>query len=287
MGVVTGSPPIPDGVACYANGQVALSGAALRLYRRIDGVFARWAEDRQAIEHQFPPILPASELETIDYLGSFPHLATFPVTLAADEDNVARFVETRGSPDDLRLTRLSPVRDVLTPAACYHFYIHYRDRELAAPLHLTTRATCFRHEGAYTPLERLWSFSMRELVCVGSIDDVQAFLDSLRRTIDGFVAQLGLPIEWATATDPFFRPRQHPKYLAQRLEPVKQELVFDRRLSLASINLHRNYFGEAFRITRDGLPAFSGCVAFGIERWISAIVSAFGPTPERWPAVLA
>jgi hypothetical protein len=276
-----------DGVTYYANGQMGLSGAPLQLYRELDGVFATWAAQQSAVEHQFPPILPARDLETIDYLSSFPHLATFPVTLDRDEANLARFVEKRGGAEDLKLTGLARVRDVLTPAACYHFYVQYRGRELDAPLHLTTRATCFRQESNFVPLERLWSFSMREIVCIGSLAEVQDFLDRNRRIIDGLVQRLGLPASWMNATDPFFRPAQNPKHLAQRLDPVKSELVFDGRLSLASVNLHRNYFGEAFRIAREGQHAFSGCVAFGIERWIGAIVSAFGPAPERWPVVTA
>src|SRR5258708_35720244 len=132
-----------DGLAFYANGQVALSGAPLQLYRDVDAAFSAWAAEQSAVEHQFPPILPAHDLEKLDYLGSFPHLATFPVTLDADDENVARFVKTRGSAEDLKLTRLSRVRDVLTPAASPHFYIPYRGRHLDAPLHLRPRAPCF------------------------------------------------------------------------------------------------------------------------------------------------
>jgi hypothetical protein len=73
----------------------------------------------------------------------------------------------------------------------------------------------------------------------------------------------------------------------QKLEPVKTEMVFQNRLAIGSVNFHRNYFGEAFEIRRAGAEAFSGCVAFGIERWIAAIVRQFGQNAGDWPALVA
>lgn len=274
-------------LAVYPNGQVGLSGDLLRLYRRLDRVFADQADARGAVDHLFPPILPASELAKIDYLASFPHLATFPVALAPDDENLGRFVAGTGVGGAIAMTRLAPIHDVLTPAICYHFYIRYQGTELDAPLYLTTRGSCFRREESYTPLERLWSFSMREIVCIGSLDEVTTFLGEQRLAVSDLVQRIGLPSDWKTATDPFFRPAQNPKHLAQRLDPVKSELVFEDRLAIASVNLHRNYFGEAFGIRRHGEAAFSGCVAFGIERWIAAILATFGADPDRWPTELS
>jgi hypothetical protein len=87
----------------------------------------------------------------------------------------------------------------------------------------------------------------------------------------------------AAASDPFFDPSRNPKFLAQRLDPVKTEMIFGDGLAIGSINFHRNYFGEAFGIARGGEAAFSGCVAFGLERWLYAFLSRFGPDVRRWP----
>src|SRR5438874_9913215 len=35
-------------------------------------------------------------------------------------------------------------------------------------VYVTTRAACFRRESYYRPLQRQWSFSMREIVCLGT-----------------------------------------------------------------------------------------------------------------------
>jgi len=37
---------------------------------------------------------------------------------------------------------------------------------------------------------------------------------------------------------------------------------------------------------RNGEAAFSGCVAFGVERWLYAFLSRFGPDERSWPSVL-
>jgi seryl-tRNA synthetase len=269
----------------YESGQSSLSGSLLELYRRIDNMLVRWAAECQAEEFFFPTFISAQELAKLDYFRSFPHLVTFPAVLDMDDANLKRFVD--GNPMDaqgcVHLTSLDSIRNVLTPAACYHFYILFQGETLQQPRYVTTRATCFRRETHYLPLERQWNFSMREIVCIGSSDEVKAFLARYQQKVDQFFKRLLLPVAWEAATDPFFNPSRNPKYLAQRLDPVKTEMVFRTGLAIGSVNFHRNYFGEAFQIKRDGQDAFSGCVAFGVERWIFAFINHFGPNQADWP----
>ena len=63
---------------------------------------------------------------------------------------------------------------------------------------------------------------------------------------------------------------------------MKRELVFGNDLAIASTNFHRDHFGEAFAITRQGERAFSGCVAFGMERWLAAFLGTYGKRTEDW-----
>ena len=271
--------------AWYESGQSVLSGSLLQLYRRIDEMLLRWAAECQAGEFFFPTFISARELAKLDYFKSFPHLVTFPATLDAAPDNLKRFSE--GTPLDsegcVHLTALDSVRNVLTPAACYHFYVLFQGQTLPAPRYVTTRATCFRRETHYLPLQRQWNFSMREIVCIGSSDEVKAFLDRYQEKVAAYFNKIQLSVKWENATDPFFNPKGNPKYLAQKLDPVKTEMVFRTGLAIGSINFHRNYFGEAFHIHRDGEDAFSGCVAFGIERWIFSFLNQFGPDQASWP----
>ncbi len=275
----------PRSVGRRDRGQAVLSGELLDLDRRLDEVFTAWARSWDAVEYRFPACIEARQLERLDYFRSFPHLATFPVTLDRHEDNLEAFAEGGRCSESgaVELTALAPAEHVLTPAACYHVYIELEDEALDAPRYITTRATCFRNEDKYMPLERQWNFSMREIVCLGTAAEVEHFLTRCTDVIDRFATEIGLPVTWADATDPFFSPASNPKYLFQKLEPVKRELVFGADLAIASTNFHRDYFGEAFAITRDGENACSGCVAFGMERWLAAFMEAYGPSLENWP----
>ena len=273
------------GLAWHENGQCTLSGELLELESRLEGLFARWARRFDAAEHRFPTFLAARELAKLDYFRSFPHLVTFPVSLDPAEQNLKRFVASQpvDAGGTVALTATGPVRDVLTPAACYHCYVHFQGRELTTPLFLTTRNTCFRREQAYRPLERQWSFSMREIVCIGTDLEVRDFLARAAALVDELLAAIGLDGAWQVASDPFYDPARNPKALLQKLHPVKRELLFGSGLAIGSTNHHFDTFGTAFGISRDGEAASSGCIAFGIERWILALLQRFGADPSGWP----
>lgn len=274
----------PPGLTWKANGQSVLSGPLLALAYRIDDRFLALASNWDAADHRFPTFIAASVLERIDWFRSFPQHATFPACLDPAEANLAAF--TAGEPVDVtgevRPTALAPIRDVLTPAACYHLYDHHQGHAFEGPAYFTTRNTCFRREDHYVALERQWSFTMREIVCMGTAEETRAFLDDATAEVDGLVAAIGLPLRWEQASDPFFRPSKNPQYLMQQVDPTKFELMFDDRLAIASTNLHHDHFGRAFAIERDGQPVRTACIAFGIERWLAAFVHHFGPTGP-WP----
>lgn len=265
--------------------QAVLTGSLLRLWRRLDALFARLGELEGATEVMYPTLIGAAQLARLDYFKSFPHLCTFACNLDRDADNLSAFARGPGLGADggVALTRLDPVTQVLTPAACYHIYVDRAGETLPGFTAITTRNTCFRRESHYLPLERQWSFGMREVVGLGTADEVKAFLDRGRARVDRLIAAWGLSIAWTAATDPFFDASKNPKWLAQKLDPVKTEMIHAGRLAIGSINFHRNFFGDTFAITRAGEPAFSGCVAFGLERWVRAVLDVHGADPARWP----
>ena len=275
------------GLRWDSTGHIGLSGPLLALADDCDLAFRLLAGHWSATEERYPAALPATAL--VSHLRSFPHQVTFPVALDPAETNLGEFADGPVVDPDghVRLTRTAPVDTVLTPAACYHIYTGHQGQRLPAPLYLTTRNTCFRREPHYQPLQRQWSFSMREIVCLGTPAEAAAFLDTARAMTQRFAALIDLPLDWAPATDPFFRPRSDPAALMQRLEPIKHEAVYGGTLALASANLHHDHFGGAFDITRDSRPASSACLAFGIERWLYALTDRHGPDPAAWPDVTA
>jgi seryl-tRNA synthetase len=272
------------GLHWMENGQSALYGPLLDLYKRLDQHFLNWAAKWQAEEYRFPTFIPAKELHKLDYFRNFPHLITFPTSLDQTEENLEAFrtaepVDEHGC---VHLTKTVPVNDVLTPAACYHIYIAKQGSKFDKPQYFTTKNTCFRKEIEYHPLQRQWSFSMREIVCIGTAQEVQDYLKSFQTMLTEYFKEIGLPVTFENATDPFFKPSQSPKALMQKLDPVKNEMIFDKRLAIGSLNFHRSYFGETFHIEREG-PLSSGCVAFGVERWLYAFLTTFGTDFSKHP----
>ncbi len=131
------------------------------------------------------------------------------------------------------------------------------------------------------PLERGWAFAMREIVCLGTPSETEDFRQrGIERATD-LADALGLSVRVAVASDPFFAPTSRGKAVLQRVKSLKHEMLvrYDdgRSLAIASFNNHELFFGEAFGISlENGEVAASGCVAFGIERWLLAVLAAHG-----------
>lgn len=264
-------------------GQVTLQGDLLRLFRGLDREIVKLSRKVAAREMKFPIFLPSFELSKLDYFKSFPHLITFPVTLDPDEENLSQFAAQNHS-RAVHLTKTSAIQEVLTPAACYHFYVALQGSSFDEAQFLTTMCPCFRREKLYEPLRRQWAFSMREIVILGTGPDVEDFLADWEKEIPEFAKSLGLSFEWTLATDPFFKPLEDPKYFAQVVSPTKREMIFEKELSIGSLNNHRSYFGETFQLNVKRAVASSACLAFGLERWIFAILKTHGTQSKDWPA---
>lgn len=268
------------------NGQSNLTGPVLELFKALDGMFLKMASQVSAQDYHFPPFIQAKELNKLDYFKSFPHLITFPVALDQNkEGNLEHFISGPRCDEvgELHLTEIDKVCDCLTPAACYHFYIHLQGQNLDKTTYLTTRAQCFRREKYYAPLQRQWAFNMREIVCVGEYNEVKKFISDYRNFTSEKFKKLDLDIQWEVATDPFFNPESNAKFVMQQLDPVKYEMIFNKNLSIGSTNFHKDYFGESFDIKYQGQAATSACIAFGLDRWIFAIVTRYGTDPAKWP----
>ncbi|MBX9686266.1 MAG: hypothetical protein K2X27_06160 [Candidatus Obscuribacterales bacterium] len=264
-------------------GQASLSGSLLELFRKLDARFQDFAKKYKPEEYFFPPFISASQMAKLDYFKSFPHLLTIPVTLDEEKDNLLEFAGAPLREDgSLQLGKVQAVKEVLTPAACYHFYDELEGSKFTSCKFFTTRCVCYRREKQYLPLQRQWAFSMREFVCIGSLEEVQNYLAEFEAALAVYFKEMEFPVNFEFATDPFFNPSANPKYLLQKLEPVKKEMIYDGKLSIGSLNFHRNFFGETFSLSHNDTPAYSACVAFGLERWIYMILNERGLDSNKW-----
>lgn len=278
-----------DNLFDQQNGLLVLKGPLVHLRRHLDAVFCSWAKHVHAEEYSFPPVLPVAALAAADYFSSFPHLATLATRIAPSEQGVARFVQASKNTmlENIPTQHLAPAQFVLPSAACYAVYHHLRGQQVQEARYITLMSPCFRHEDRYAAGQRQWAFHMREIVCIGDEDAVRKFLTTYRELIADRLREAGLAVTLSEATDPFFDKRD-PRRLMQRLEPLKHEFLWNGSLAIASVNSHKTFFGERFGIKQPaGEFAFTGCVAFGLERWLYACLHEFGDDLTRWPSCLS
>jgi seryl-tRNA synthetase len=270
-------------------GLVSLRGEPLELLNRIEDLLAVVARDEAFPEWRLAPGLALETLSRAKYFESFPqwltaagHLSDDPAALEAIARSEDPAVAAAGA--------LKPAKCALSPALCYHTYVRLAGATVDT-VRMTAHGTCWRHEGdRLRALERGWAFTMRELVQVGSPGGIERFRHEGMGLATALSEALGLEGEIIAAADPFFAPTARGKALLQQVKALKHELVLPlgegKTIAAASFNNHERFFGESFDIRlKNGEPAASGCVAFGVERWVLAFLVAHGPDGAGWPTV--
>lgn len=261
-------------------GLAALGPAESELLTTVDAVVTRLAARTDAVSLIGPPLLPADMLARLDYFANFPHLGvvaarfTEPaMELLADERDLA----------ELTAEHHAPTGFLLPSATCYGLLFQLREQELGGPALLTSVGRCFRNEREYSGLRRLWGFHMREILYVGDREGAQSHLDGWRARIEETAGLMGLTLTVEPANDPFYR-KESSRARLSALDPVKHEFLAPDGTAIASVNRHRNFFGERLGISLSGQAAYSSCVAFGLERWVHALVLAHGSAAAalRW-----
>ncbi len=245
-------------------GFATLGPVASELLHLLDDIFLGWARKLGAQPMTMPPLLSVDKLAKLDFYKNFPHLALVASTIDPDR-SVAADEESFPS---------AALRDAglaLPSTVCYPVYWHFAGTRLPESTLVTVQGLCFRNETHYDGLRRLMAFRMREVIAVGSLEYTQQHLERFSALIEKFAAELNLPLVKHVATDPFF-DKEGPRALLQKLVPVKHEFLFEGT-AIASVNLHRNFFGERcdIRYGDAGEVAYTSCVGFGYERWLHAL----------------
>jgi seryl-tRNA synthetase len=283
-----------DGVHMAGRGQVMLEGLPLQLFRYLDTALARLERHWTTQELLTPTLIPADVLAKCDYFRSFPNTVTFACHLEPEAGVINAFRarhEKRTTIDKEALADMATPEACLAPAVCYHVY--HRNQGLTLPaegIAYSVRGKCFRYESSnMREMTRLWDFTMRELVFLGTSDYVLQERERCVQIIGEFLDELGLAAEIRTASDPFYiAPDASSKTYFQLTAETKYELSAvlpsDQRLAIGSLNYHTDFFGRAFDIAVEGAgPAFSSCIGFGLERFVCAFLAQHGNDPSNWP----
>jgi len=289
-------------------GDDRLTQLADTLFRKtgVDGVYARTGLYEGVVEAlaslissyrpagaevlRFPPVMSRRQLEKHGYLKSFPNLLGCVSCLSGSEREIRavvdRFEAGADWTDDLGAADL-----VLAPAACYPVYPLAAERGPVpdSGLVFDVACDCFRREPS-TEIDRFQSFRMREFVCIGSPERIQAFRGQWIERAKGVADRLGLSYRVDLASDPFFGRVGQLVAISQIEQSLKFELLVpirseDSPTACMSFNYHRDHFGHTWGLkTSDGEAAHTGCVAFGMDRIAVALFATHGTDIEAWPA---
>ena len=277
-----------------AQGIFAFGPLLTRVMEYFEGIFLDLAGKFGAEPYRFPTLIPARYLERVNYFRAFPHSLTFVTHLREDLDVIDHFAQHAACDEhglNTPVGSFSPIQALLSPAVCYHLYFSLADRPLPdGQVTATAVGNCFRYESTnLTSLERLWNFTMREVIFVGSKEFVLDNREAARQHMHQVFEEIGLAYRVESATDPFFIGEFRKQTVFQSAFQLKFEIrarlpFKDSTLAVGSYNYHQNFFGRHLEITLpDGSPAHTGCVAFGLERMAYAFLAQYGLDPEGWP----
>lgn len=282
-------PPGCDGVEeVFSPRNNIIRGSAIRLYRAINERVDELAAGHTAEARKYGSLIPIDTLQRCGYIRSFPQnlllVSEFPHELDALE-------QVKEDKDWSGAARVS--RNALSTATCLHCYRELADSVVRTPMVLSADASCFRHEASWRLSDyRLQQFQMREIVVIGEPAYVEAVRQQLIDQVWNLFCEMGLLGKIESASDLFYYSEDISKSQHQMMSSLKYELVASVRegteaISIASFNNVRDSLVNAFGIADPERPVLhSGCIAFGIDRWVYVLLSMYGTDPERWPGKL-
>jgi seryl-tRNA synthetase len=259
--------------------------------------FIKLAESFSAEPYRFPTLISARQLDRVNYFKAFPHSLTFATHLREDLENIDHFAQhTHWEEEGLSAgsESFSRIEALLSPAVCYHWYFALADRKLETD-HLvgTAVGNCFRYESSnLTSLERLWNFTMREIIFIGHGDYVLEQRETGRQRMTNILEEFGMAYQVESANDPFFIGEFRKQAAFQSAFQLKYEIraslpFSGKTLAVGSYNYHQDFFGRHLNITLpDDSPIHTGCIAFGLERMAYAFLSQYGLDKTQWPAAV-
>jgi len=279
-------------IVSFGRGRYGFGPKIVRLIEYFDQRAREMAVQFSAEPHCFPSLVGADVLDRCRYLKNFPSSLNLVSHLREDHavlQEFARSVQWDGQQLAFDRDGASGIECLLSPSVCFHWYRWLRDSRLTRPRAITALGKCFRYESSnLTGLERLWDFTMREIIFVGPAGFVIENREKLVELSAAFLNDLGLAYEISTATDPFFVDSYAVQAAYQQGFELKFELLAPlpysgKKLAVGSINYHQDFFGRSFAIQAGDDAAHTGCLGFGYERLALAFLAQHGMDEKTWP----
>lgn len=272
----------------FDEGMIIMDKMAVFLFEFFEKKFEKIALSVNAERKIYPTLLPVNKYQKTGYLKMSPQYAMFCSDVENDIEVLNRIGEGVSETDFK--SYIKHPEYALSPAACLHTYIEYENTIFQEPKVFTFTQNVFRNEGKnnFDEIGRLRDYHVKEIVFIGSHQFVlNRRKEILDKTID-FLDELGMEYISTVASDHFILPQLQKYKKIQMADKSKIEIQVNtrsqNRISCASFNMHGTAFTYPFAISVKNVRITeTGCVGFGIERWVIAFFQQFGDCPEQWP----
>ncbi|PFX72039.1 hypothetical protein COL39_20535 [Bacillus cereus] len=261
----------------------------LELLEFFDQEFIAIAKNCGATLRQYPVTLTNEVMDLCKYHTNFPQ-NIFSVFEIPHNYQVIDRIRQKGN--IFSQSHFQNSGRFLQPCICYHCYSEWKNQQFHFPQVITAKGNCFRHEIPWrvNPLRKL-EFTMREIVFIGSEEQILELRMKILEKVWSLFNDLDLSGKIVTASDPFFFYEDMDKATFQKMADAKYELVAvmkDGSSSIASFNYCNDSLCKSFGITdENGDYLHSGCVAFGIDRWLQIFLKKHGKDKTGWPKKLS
>lgn len=249
-------------------GYLCLYEKETEIFENLDKDFLSFLDGYDVKKYNIPAMIDAEILTKCNYYESFPQHLSLISTVREDK------LEQVSSNKGVTFNDVQIHNKILTPAACLHLYPMIEKLQPNNNLNVTTRARVYRYEGnRYNEIGRLWDYTVREFVFVGSVEYVREMLEKMMEKTLEYAKRIAPASKLVSSSDIFFRcKRNEIKKKLQIANEKKFEVIIPidgEDVAVASFNYHGNHFSMPFHFDQQG-SIVSGCVGFGIERWVLA-----------------
>lgn len=281
-------------VVSVSAGMFSFQGSFLKVLKACQDYALGLAQKYSAIEQEHPVLWPVDLYKKINYFSEFPQQVIMgaPVENSFEKrDDFARTYEKDQSYDSVstkkHFANASYGLQCAVCDTCYYNMRGSRDHENSI---YTTCNKVFRNETSSTgSLDRLTTFTVRDIMFVGDRDFVLLYRQKMLDEAEDLLRRLDLESKIETADDPFFSNDSVVKNVFQSASELKHELLVKLRhsdsfMAVGSVNLHLDFFGQAFDIQApDNSAVYSGCFGIGFERLTYALYCQYGTDIQAWP----
>lgn len=282
---------VNDTIKQFGDGLIGLNGVSLFLFEFFDSLFESIALKYGAIKKLYPVLLSIDAYIKTGYIKNSPQYATFCCSPYENIDELS-CLNDNAKNHQLKANMKEPSY-ALSPSACFHTYLDYENHHLPSNTVVTFRQSVFRNEGRfnYDEIGRLRDYHVREIVLIGDQIFVENKRTQILNDIIDILKYLNLNSNISIASDPFVMPQIQQLKKIQIKEEIKYEVRLsinsNKMISVASLNLHGKAFTYPFNIIVDKCDdTVTGCVGFGIERWVLSFLCQYGTNPNDWPLAL-